>query len=248
MGMDGLDKKTEVILEQEKLSSMKEMMDNIAHQWRQPLSQINSIISVIDNRLYELSLEDDFINKKLEEIENLTKYMSNTIDDFRGYFGEESQKCEFVIASVIEEALTLFKPYLEEEYIELVFLNQSNSTLFTYKNELKQMVMVLLNNAKDVLINRNIHKAKIVVELLEDEQYIEIRVIDNGGGISKSIKNKIFEPYYTTKHKSQGTGLGLYMSRNIVQNRLDGDLSAQNYKEGACFSIKFKKDNQSAKI
>jgi len=245
--MDGLDKDTQKRVEEEKLSSMKEMMDNIAHQWRQPLSQINSIVTLIDNWLYERGIDDDFVNNKLLEIEQLTKYMSNTIDDFRGYFEESGTKSDFILSEVLQKAFEIAQASLDEAEIELLFKYKKEIRLCTYENELKQIVLVLLNNAKDILEARNVYKAKIVVEITEEEEYVVIKVIDNGGGMSKSVKDKIFEPYYTTKHKSQGTGLGLYMSKQIVHKRLGGELLAENFGKGSCFTIRLPKENTNDK-
>ena len=223
--------------EEEKLASMKEMMDNIAHQWRQPLSQINSIVSVLDNRLYELNIDDEIINEKLLEIEKLTKYMSDTIDDFKGYFDEDDTKKEFVINDVIEDVVSVIGSSLKKDAIELRVSTDGCYTLYGYPNELKQIIIVLINNAKDVLLKRNVHQAKIEISLKEDPQAYVIEVCDNGGGMTRTVMQKIFEPYFTTKHKSQGTGLGLYMSRKIIQERFCGSLSVRNIHNGVLFSI-----------
>ena len=224
-------------VEEEKLASMKEMMDNIAHQWRQPLSQINSIVGVIDNRLYELGIEDALVNEKLLEIEKLTKYMSETIDDFKGYFGEEDPKQNFYLNEVVQDALDVVMPALEAQNISIDAHNTVNRELNAYPNELKQIIIVLLNNAKDILVSRNIHRAKIQVHTYNREKELEIVVCDNGGGMTRSVMGKIFEPYFTTKHKSQGTGLGLYMSKKIIQERFGGNMRVENIRDGVCFYI-----------
>jgi signal transduction histidine kinase len=234
--------------EEEKLASMKEMMDNIAHQWRQPLSQINSIVSVIDNRLYELKIEDALINQKLLEIENLTKYMSDTIDDFKGYFGEKDKKKSFFITELVQEAIAIIEPSLQKHNIALDFQKESEYELRSYPNELKQIIIVLLNNAKDILTNRNVYGAKIKVKVTHRDEKIVIVVCDNGGGMTKSVMKKIFEPYFTTKHKSQGTGLGLYMSKKIIQERFGGSMDVENVKEGVCFCIALPKGAVDAEV
>jgi C4-dicarboxylate-specific signal transduction histidine kinase len=224
-------------VEEEKLASMKEMMDNIAHQWRQPLSQINSIVSVIDNKLYELDIDDTLLNEKLLEIEKLTKYMSETIDDFKGYFGEEDPKQKFSITTIIHNALDVVLPSLEAHAITIKLINTVEVELNAYPNELKQIIIVLLNNAKDILISRNIHRANITIALNDEKEKLHIIICDNGGGMTKSVMNKIFEPYFTTKHKSQGTGLGLYMSKKIIQERFGGNMRVENIRDGVCFYI-----------
>ncbi len=224
-------------IEEEKLASMKEMMDNIAHQWRQPLSQINSIVGVIDNKLFEMGIEDAFITQKLEEIEKLTKYMSDTIDDFKGYFGENNQKELFSVAEVIDDALDVLEHTFKKYSIRVESTIRSNISFDGYRNELKQIIIILLNNAKDILVTRNIHNPCINVSLQERGEDLIISVCDNGGGMTKSVRAKLFEPYFTTKHKSQGTGLGLYMSRKIIDERFHGVLDVENKDDGVCFYI-----------
>ena len=225
-------------LQQEKLASMKELMDNIAHQWRQPLSQINSIVGIIDNHLHAKGIEDSFVEEKLQEIEKLTRYMSETIDDFKGYFDEDDEKEFFNLHTVLDEACCIVKPSLAELGIELrVELLYDEKRYFGYGNELKQIVIVLLNNAKDILQTRNICLGKIDVRLKEEKGCVVIDVCDNGRGMTQKLMQKVFEPYFTTKHKSQGTGLGLYMSQKMIQNRFDGEIKVKNVEDGICFSI-----------
>jgi C4-dicarboxylate-specific signal transduction histidine kinase len=224
--------------QQEKLASMKELMDNIAHQWRQPLSQINSIVGIIDNHLHAQGIKDSFVEQKLIEIEKLTHYMSETIDDFKGYFNEDDEKVLFDISSVLEEACAIVQPALDESSITLrVALLSDEKEYFGYANELKQIIIVLLNNAKDILQTRNITSAKIELSLSEDKEYLIIAVCDNGRGMTKNLMKRVFEPYFTTKHKSQGTGLGLYMSQKMIQNRFNGEIKVNNIEDGICFSI-----------
>ncbi|QSZ41376.1 GHKL domain-containing protein [Sulfurimonas aquatica] len=229
-------------IDAEKLDSLKSMMDNIAHQWRQPLSQINSSVSMIDKILYDKGINEPLIEEKLLEIEALTKYMSNTIDDFRGYFAQNTLKTKANLNETLQDAIEMFKPGLQEKSITLKANLMIDAQHECYHGELKQIIIVLLNNAKDALLNRNTYNAKIELELTENESEYLIAICDNAGGITKSVMSKIFEPYYTTKHKSQGTGLGLYMAKKILNERLDGSLNVKNQNDGSCFYIALPKE------
>jgi len=233
---DSISEENRRLLEKNKLDSMDEMIQNIAHQWRQPLSQINSVVSTIDDILYEKKIQDPLLEEKLKEIESLTKYMSNTIDDFKGYLEEKNQKSVFPIAYSVQKSIDVFNVNLEEN-ITVIKNIESDVKCYGYDNELQQVLLVLLNNAKDALVNRNIHQAKIKISIIKDDSHVNVTISDNAGGMTKSIMNKIFEPYFTTKHKSQGTGLGLYMSRKIIEERFKGTLSVENLNDGTCFQI-----------
>jgi len=223
--------------EQDKLDSMQEMMENIAHQWRQPLSAINSNVSIIDNILYDKNIVDEEIEKRLQEIENITKQMSYTIDDFKNYFLNNNEKSRVDLKEVLQDAIETLSVDFKEHYIRIESDFKENYPILCYSSELKQVLIVLLNNAKDAHLVRNTYQAVVKVSICHVENNFVIKVCDNAGGIAKSVRDKIFEPYYTTKHKSQGTGLGLFMARKIIIERLDGRLSVQNIDEGSCFSI-----------
>ena len=224
---------------------MKEMLDNIAHQWRQPLAQINSTVGAIDKLLYDKNVHDPLLEEKLQEIEALTKYMSNTIDDFKGYFANNNSKAKVFLRDVVEQSIAIVRANLEENQIAIETKMDMNYECECYANELKQIIVVLFNNAKDALLDRNVYQANIEVEIALNDGEYAINIYDNAGGISKSVREKMFEPYYTTKHKSQGSGLGLYMSRKIIRERFHGEINVSNVNKGSRFSIVFPKENLS---
>ncbi len=217
-----------------------ELISNIAHQWRQPLSQINATVGLIDKLLYEKKIQDPEIEAKLQEIERLTKYMSNTIDDFRGHFVREAEQEEISLADVILKAKEVVQVSFDDANIMLTSDIRMQTSCRCYKNELTQIIIVLLTNAKDALLDRNTFEAKVEMVLVKEEGYFVIKISDNAGGITKSVIQKIFEPYYTTKHQSVGTGLGLFMARKIIQERHKGTLEVKNRDSGSCFTIKLK--------
>ncbi len=234
--------KDNLIFHQNKLVSMGEMIENIAHQWRQPLSQINASVLIIDDEISDKGFSSEIMEKELDEIEKMTKYMSQTIDDFRNLLSQDKFKEIFALENVINESLAIVESSLKYHHINLEKKIQNNFNICGYKSELLQVLLVILNNAKDVLIQNKIEYPKILVHLYSNDESIFIDMIDNGGGIDEKNINKIFEPYFTTKHKAQGTGLGLYISKIIVEQGMQGKLEVENIYEGACFRIKFNKD------
>ncbi len=232
--------KDTMIFHQSKLISMGEMIENIAHQWRQPLSQINSAVIVLDNVLDSKGIEDESIEESLLEIESLTMYMSKTIDDFKNFYSEEKHKENFLLADLVDKSLGILKGTFKSHNIEIVTDFESIYFMHGYVNELEQVLIVILNNAKDAVISRDIKNPKITVLVKKkDAQYI-IEIHDNAGGIDEKIIDKVFDPYFSTKDKKQGSGLGLYISKMIVEDSLNGTLRVSNTNEGACFTLTLK--------
>ncbi len=229
--------KDQIIFNQKRLAAMDEVLANIAHQWRQPLSQVNSAVLIIDDKMYEKNFKDDVIEEKLLEIESLTKYMSKTIDDFKNFFDGQRKKEHFSIKDLIDKSIYIIKGTLLANNIQVENRADNKFMYYGFPNELEQVMLVILNNAKDALISRAIQYPKISVDVEKVVDVYCIKIEDNAGGIDESIINKIFDPYFTTKYKSQGTGLGLYISQMIIKERMNAELIVENSKIGACFTI-----------
>jgi C4-dicarboxylate-specific signal transduction histidine kinase len=170
--------------------------------------------------------------------------MSTTINDFKDFFEQEKKVVSFVLSDVIKKAISIAHSSLRNSQIELTLDSDEEIILYGYPNELQQVVLVLINNAKDVLISRKTTDPRIVIAIINSHESVRIDVCDNAGGIDSSIIEKVFDPYFTTKHQSQGTGLGLYISKMIIQDSLDGTLDVQNREEGACFIINIPAQHQ----
>lgn len=226
-----------MLFEQSKFISMGEMMENIAHQWRQPLSQINSSVLVIDDVLHEKNFKDSVIEEKLLEIESLTKYMSNTINDFKNFFDQNKKYETFSIQELVEKSVYIVKGTFKAHNIEIRNDIEGRYEYLGAQNELQQVIVVILNNAKDAFLSRNISDPKVSIDVRSISKEYHISICDNAGGIDENIMDKIFNPYFTTKHKSQGTGLGLYISKKIIEQNMYGRLEVNNTKNGACFNI-----------
>lgn len=225
------EEKNRLLAHQAKLASMGEMIGNIAHQWRQPLSELG-----ID--LFKLKQDRDNEEKFLKtynHAKSVIKSMSKTIDDFRNFFKSDKDKEFFSITESINDTLVLLKGTLKKENISVNLSKELDIEIFGVKSELSQILLNLLSNAKDAMKDVNNKIINIIIE--KDDKFAYIDVFNSGKPIDKSILDKIFEPYFTTKHKSVGTGLGLYMSKAIVQN-MNGTINVENLKNGVKFCIK----------
>jgi PAS domain S-box-containing protein len=219
--------KEELMLQQSKMASLGEMIGNIAHQWRQPLSSISTTSSGLKLQKEFNQLSDKTFNESLDHITETTKFLSETIDDFQNYIKEDKLKKEFNILSSIEKVLTLMKGSFVNSFItvendlEAIVVN-------SYENELNQALLNILSNAKDALKNIDEKDRYIHISSYKTNIYAVIEIIDNGGGIDEKIIKRVFEPYFTTKHKSQGTGLGLYMTHKILTDSMKGLINIEN--------------------
>ncbi|MBI3873657.1 MAG: HAMP domain-containing histidine kinase [Arcobacter sp.] len=219
-----------MIADQARLASLGEMIGNIAHQWRQPLSAISTSASsiIVQNELG--ILDTNSLNPTLDKIVEKTQFLSQTIEDFRNFIEGKKEKVEFVISSAIDNALSVIDSsilrhgiIIGKDYSEIIFITN-------YKNEFIQGVLNIINNAKDALDAKNDINNRlffISVKRFQDKAVIVFQ--DNAGGIPEDILSKIFEPYFTTKHQSQGTGLGLYMTYKIITESMGGTLLADNH-------------------
>jgi signal transduction histidine kinase len=233
---------------QSRIAALGEMIGNIAHQWRQPLNSIKAITSGVKLRKKLGKIDDAEMDESLGKIIEYTDYLSETIDDFRYFFVRDRKRELFSLKEVVERAISLASAAMEENKIELRFECAAPSCrLDGYPTELSQVFLNLFNNAKDAFVERKVAKRILWVEVreAEDGNACEVRVCDNGGGIDEVNMQKIFDPYFTTKHKSQGTGMGLYMSRQIIEKHFGGTLAVQNDEmvfegeriKGACFTV-----------
>ena len=220
--------KESILINQSKLASMGEMIGNIAHQWRQPLSIISTSASGLKLQKEFGELKDEDLINSLENINETTQFLSQTIDDFQDFLKKDKKKNEFILYSNIEKVLNILYSSFRMHDIILIENVDKSSTIKTYENELKQVILNILNNSKDALKNITNSKRYIQINTLNCDNIIYLEFIDNGGGIPEEILNRVFEPYFTTKHKTQGTGLGLYMTHKIITQSIGGEISIEN--------------------
>jgi len=232
----------QMLLRQCRMANMGEMLDSIAHQWRQPLMHINSILMNMDVALEGKHKEkskqkdDKYLERKIDEVATLTSHMSQTIEDFRGLFKQERGQTKFFLDSVINDVLALMKNGLND--IEVNYQSEDSNPIAGYKSELVQVIIILLSNAVEVLNKREINNKQITIRTQASvNNDVLIIVEDNAGGIATDNIDSIFDPYFTTKEQSGGTGLGLYVARIIVEHKLSGEITASNTSKGARFTI-----------
>ena len=233
------EKNEKLLIHQNKLASMGEMIGNIAHQWRQPLTQLSSILINIDLHFEKNRLTKEKLKTKIDEANGQISFMSNTIDDFRNFFSSGKSKEKYAIKEVIELVNHLMNASLYKNNIKLIIDIHDNFILDGYSNELTQALINIINNAKDVFIERDIKNRLIIIKtFIQDNENI-ITIQDNAGGIDITPIDKIFEPYFSTKHASVGTGIGLYMTKTIIEKNNNGKIDVKNSNEGAVFTIIF---------
>ncbi len=233
------------LVQAEKMASMGEMIGNIAHQWRQPLSVISSGASGIQVQKEHDILTDKFLDETCTMIDKNAQYLSKTIDDFTNFIKDEREQKVFNLENVIKSFLNLVHGSTKTNEIDIILNLEENIEVNGYENELTQCLINIFNNAKDVLKEKVQNNRLIFISSQKKDTNIIITIKDNAGGISKDIMSKIFDPYFTTKHQSQGTGLGLHMTYTLIVDGMNGTIEASNmtYKynkhnfTGALFTI-----------
>ena len=237
--------KDELLYQQSKMAAMGEMIGNIAHQWRQPLSTISTASTGTKLQKEMNCLSDEDLYSALTSINNSAQYLSKTIDDFRDFFNPSNNKVtEFDISDAISKTLNLVKAQFVAKDIEII-QNIEEYKINSIENELIQVLVNLLNNARDALDVTENQRRLIFINTYSKDNILYLEIQDNAKGIPEDIIDRIFEPYFTTKHQSQGTGIGLYMSKEIVEKHLNGKLIVSNKEYvfdgisyvGACFTI-----------
>jgi len=228
---------TQHIFQQSRLAQMGEMLSMIAHQWRQPLTSISASASSLEVDLLMDECDRGMFKKHIHRIASLSQHLSSTIDDFRGFFKENKLREYVEIEEVIESSLQITKGSLETNGIEVIKDFSETPAVFIVANELRQVILNLVKNAEDVMVHNKIQKPKLWIKTYESSAYVLLSIEDNGGGINESVINKVFEPYFTTKENLNGTGLGLYMSKTIVEEHFEGMIDAENGEQGAKFII-----------
>ncbi|MAD42451.1 MAG: PAS domain-containing sensor histidine kinase [Arcobacter sp.] len=234
-----LDEKQKLLFWQSRMASLGQMIGNIAHQWRQPLTELN--LTLYNMKKASKSNNEEKVDELYKDSKDLILNMSNTIEDFTNFFNPQKDKKLFFIKDAIDESLAILKKVLEKEDIKLSMAINSNKEVIGISNELSQVIINLVQNSKDAFITNDITNRKIEIiledEKIEEKDYVCIYIKDNALGVSSDCIDKIFEPYFTTKHKSQGTGLGLFMSKMIIEKSLNGTIQHSNIKNGSLFTI-----------
>ncbi|MDD2790423.1 MAG: HAMP domain-containing sensor histidine kinase [Sulfurimonas sp.] len=227
------------IMQKNRLASMGEMIDNIAHQWRQPLMKVNAVLLNLDRNIELKSYDDAYLKEKIEDISNTLFFMSNTIDTFREFLSPNKAKGRFEISNSIEKVFAVLNTSLHDVTIDC---NKKELFIEAFESEFMQVIISIISNAIDVFEQRAIEYKKLSIDIFEDTHNIFVSIEDNAQGIEQSNLDKIFDPYFTTKHKTGGTGMGLYISKMIMNSSFGGDILVKNSSKGAKFILKISKE------
>ncbi len=220
-------KKDLIMFQQARLASLGEMIANIAHQWRQPLGSLMMIIQGLQTKMELGRLTPEIVEEKVQDAILLGDSMSNTLEDFQNFFKPNKEKEEFSLKDCIQHSFELSKYLLDKEKITFHLKILNDVTMHGFYNELSHVFLNIISNSKDALCTKA-DKKLIEVTVKKSKNKIRINIIDNGGGIDEEILPHVFEPYYTTKYKSAGTGIGLYMSQQIIQKHMQGTIDCKN--------------------
>jgi len=233
-----LDEKEEILMVQSRHAAMGEMIGIIAHQWRQPITTISLEAG---NMLASIELEtvnlEEFKNNA-SSIVDQTVYISKTIDDFRNFFRPSREKTMIKLEDVVADTKKILGPSLDTYGVQIQTEILDSKSIMCYPRELIHVYINLFKNARDVFVERCVEQRKVKVTIDSDNEYLISTVCDNGGGIDEDIKNKLFDLYFSTKGGDNGLGLGLYISKIILEKHLHGSINIENTDEGACFTIK----------
>jgi len=226
------------IMQKNRLASMGEMLDNIAHQWRQPLMKVNAVLLNLDRSIELKKYDELYLKNKIEDISNTLFFMSNTIDTFREFLSPNKIQQSFEISKSIEKVFVVLDTSLKDVKINF---NKTKLHVDAFESEFMQVVISIVSNAVEVFKQREIQNKELHVNMFKEGQNIFVSIEDNAQGIKENNIDKIFDPYFTTKHKTGGTGMGLYMSKTIMNSSFNGDISVENTPSGAKFILKIQK-------
>jgi len=232
-----LREKDQLLIQQSRMAAMGEMINNIAHQWRQPLNSLGLLIQSFPLMQESGGLTSEYLATSSKNAMEIINHMSRTIDDFRNYFRPDKEMVAFPVCNVVEKTVSLIEASFKERQIHTKIVAESCPIITGYQNEYAQVLLNILQNARDELVKRKVGDPKVTISVRMDNDRSLVTIIDNAGGIPEEIIDKIFDPYFTTKGPDGGTGVGLFMSKAIIEKNMGGQLTARNTGDGAEFAI-----------
>jgi len=232
----------QLMKQQAKMAVMGEMIGNIAHQWRQPLNALSALNVGLGLKYKTGNLNDEEMQKFKKKSNDIIQNMSETIDDFKNFFQPNKVKDVFYVNKAIEGAIGFISDVYSEHKIKISHCTNMDIEINSYKNELMQVLLNIFNNSKDAFLEKGIKNPSVVITTVQSKEEVIISIQDNAGGIESDVLERIFEPYFTTKFQSQGTGIGLYMSKMIIEKSMGGFLSSENRDDGLLTIIKIRQE------
>jgi len=235
--MEELRKKDEVLMQQSRQAAMGEMIGNIAHQWRQPLNAVGLLVQDLTLSYEYGNFSKEYLDSSSKKIMQLVRHMSQTIDDFRNFFTPDRETSVFDLAGAVHKALALVQGSLNDKGIQVEVNAQDAPAITGHPNEFSQVLLNIINNAVDAFVEKRSAAPRLIVEIKEENGKAVVAIADNAGGIAEEIIGRVFEPYFTTKEQGKGTGIGLFMAKNIVEKSMKGSITVRNTGAGAEFRI-----------
>ena len=231
-----LDRQQRLLIQQGKMAMMGEMISAITHQWNQPLNALSLLISGLSQMIDEPDIDHQVLIQLKQRGMEKIRFMSETIDSFRNFFKPDRTIQTFSMTQAIQEVSDQLMPQIKLHNIDLI-IDQNAEMIEGYLNEFKQVILILLNNAHDVLYEKKIENPWIKCTIEKEQNRFKLHICDNGGGIERTSLKQIFLPYFSTKEQDAGRGVGLYLSKLIIEEHFGGSIIAQNGSEGACFTL-----------
>jgi len=235
--VDEMRLKDQVMIQQNSLAGMGEMINNISHQWRQPLNVISLVIQSVQLRYGSGTSTSEEMNSDIQNVMENIMHMSQTIEDFRNFLKQDKVKQEFFISDAVNHALSLVSASLEYHNFKVEIKTKDNATVMGYQNEYSQVLLNIISNTCDACVEHSVSNPRILICIAQENEHSVLYIRDNCGGIPDDIKSKIFDPYFTTHGPDKGTGIGLYMSKMIIEQNMNGQLTACNIDGGVEFRI-----------
>lgn len=232
-----LRRKDQLLIQQSRLAAMGEMINNIAHQWRQPLNNIGLIVQNLQISFSSGSISQEELESEVGKAMAVIMHMSRTVDDFRNFFREDKEKRQFVVNGVVSRTLEFVSAALESRNIQVAVESDEEVVATGYQNEYAQVLLNVISNASETSVERRMDEPRIIISISRKDGRSLVCVRDNCGGIPDEIMPKIFDPYFTTRAPDKGTGIGLYMSKVIIEQNMGGSLTVRNADGGAEFRI-----------
>jgi signal transduction histidine kinase len=235
--VDEIRHKDQMLIIQERRAVMGEMINNIAHQWRQPLNVLGLNLQDLPLAYDSPEFSREYLKAGIDNAMQLIGHMSQTIDDFRNFFRSDKESTTFSVNDVIRRTLSLIEKNFQDQHIKIAFQSGGDCFVFGYPNEYSQALLNIIVNARDALVDHRTEDARILIQSFAEGDKTVVTITDNAGGIADDIIDRLFEPYFTTKGPDKGTGIGLFMSMSIIEKNMGGSLTVRNTGNGAEFRI-----------
>lgn len=230
-------KKDLLLMQQSREVVMGEMMTNIAHRWRQPITALGLMLQNIEMDLEADGYRNDEFPLMFQQSYGVIRNMSETINEFTNFFKKTGQAACFTLNETIESAISIISKDFTAHNITISYHPDGEFNIYGHRNELAQAILNFLTNAKDAIMESGVQRGEVTIDIQKSTTDVMLRIEDNGGGIPEDVVNKIFDPYFTTKEEGKGTGIGLYMAKMLIEKHFNGTITVENTSRGALFTL-----------